>query len=134
MPTLRLSLFDKNFEVLDRTDIAVPGEERHGAGEAMKAAKQHLWDNHFSADLDPLLASRANLLSRLDDLLTAVESLQKWEVQTDLIRQVNKIDLTEARSAVMESRMMDDASLPKKYREDLERRFGRKLSKDGKKI
>ena len=134
MPTLRLTLFDRNFEVLDRADIAVPGEERPGANQAVKAAKQHLWENHFSADLDPLLASRQNLLERLDDLIIEVEKLKSWEAQTDLLAHVARLSLTEARSAVMESKMINDASLPEKYKKELEARYGRKVDQMGRKI
>lgn len=132
MPTLRLTLFDKSFEILDRIDIAVTGEEKHGAGEATKAAKQHFWSNHFASDLDPLLASRANLLQKLDELLARVEKLREEGDRDDA--PLMNWDLTEFRGAVQESRMMDDALLPQKYREELERRFGSKLNNKGDKI
>jgi hypothetical protein len=129
MPTLRLTLFDRDFEVLDKIDIPVTGDEKSGAGKAMKAVKQHLWENHFSADLDPILATRQNLLARLDALAADVELLKKWESQTDLIRLVQRIDLKSVNAAIQEARMMNDLSLPEKYKQELEARFGRK--KDG---
>lgn len=126
MPTLRLTLFDKSYETLDRIDVAVAGPDKHGVGEAAKAAKAHFWENHFKADFDPLMASRENLLQRLDDLTAEVEALQKWETQSDLHLRVRRINLTEAKAAVMEAKMMNDLSLPQKYKTELEAKFGRK--------
>lgn len=126
MPTLRLTLFDKSFEVLDRIDVAVAGPDKQGAGEASKAAKHHFWENHFKADLDPLMASRENLLQRLDHLTAEVEALQKWESQSDLHLQVKRVNLTEAKAAVIEAKMMNDLSLPAKYKKELEEKFGKK--------
>jgi hypothetical protein len=129
MATLRLTLFDSSFEVLDRIDLVIQGKEKHGAGQAIQAIKSFLWENHFSADLDPILATRQNLLARLDALAADVELLKKWESQTDLIRLVQRIDLKSVNAAIQEARMMNDLSLPEKYKQELEARFGRK--KDG---
>jgi hypothetical protein len=134
----------------------VTGTVKQGAGEATKAAKEHFWTNHFSADLDPLLASRENLIKQLDRLSSEIEKLQKTEAQlqvsirsnraafpgiddpqnpphphlvrlSDVLNSLRNIYLNPAKSAVMEAKIMNDLALPKKYRDELEKRFGKQV-------
>jgi hypothetical protein len=158
MATLRLTLFDSSFEVLDRIDLVIQGKEKHGAGQAIQAIKSFLWENHFSADLDPILATRQNLLAKCEALSLEVEKVSKMatsflqghrggrsvplelhdsmladKIQDQmpmqitlrgLIERVAQIDLLSINAAIQEARMMNDLSLPEKYKKELEERFG----------
>jgi hypothetical protein len=151
MPTLRITLFGKGFDVLDTVDVPVTGEEKYGPGQATAAAKQHFWENHFSADLDPLLATRQNMLERLSEVAGELERVQKaarmfleaykqqpqaavhmGEIRgsfitlDEILAKVLNINLAMANAAVQEATMMNDLSLPKKFKEELQARFRRK--------
>ena len=115
MATLRLILFDKDFTQLDVADLPLGKlTPEVGAGAAVKAVREYIWNNYVEPDFKPILSTRSTLLSNLEKVMSILTSfpVSHGEVSTLVLFPQYLIEAIQA--AITEARMVDESAMPGK--------------------